>query len=705
MSKNINETINLNELVVTPQGASFSSNKTGVQPTTTKYWRIKVKPGDNLTKLANQYNTTVDELVKINNLKDPNSIYAGLDLRVVSREKENKNYASDYIQAVKNIAEVRKIDTRHAAALLDELISQGAVKFDGTPQFIMPSKASTESKVQGYKTKEARERDTRSKDFNFTKTYVANQNAAWKRNPEVMQAFKDAGDATGYGAAGVAAIPYIPSILPHLPGIARDMVIYNQVIDPLTEYTANKMKLTGKQKSLYKNIVGFGTSGLSSSLLDRGSVKLFQLFRNYLDKSASKATSHNTGIKLTELANKVENAQNVFLKISNPLRTLNTRTGIQHGLTTFGENALGGAVYTALEDYSPIGAEIVSSLTPRISTKGVHETKFLAGINSRGAQDVKQLTKKIKQHSTPYNAIQHTTSNATRQLNGNQAAFGGVNPEGYSGGMQHVAHKQDGEIPLLYKWDSIHKGNTYNSPYWETVNPERFFASKMTNPYNGTGWMDRRVSGDAMDFFSPQSFEEFIEIAKTAKNKDGISMYDYLKSDNLNYDIMHFNKNTNQWEYPQGDLIIAENKNKEILSEISENKQKKKQVAERKGKKYKDKESIPVIAYNQKGHRESSEVFVTPDGTEIHLGSDFGGTGSGGATDQIGVGLKPFIMKWLKSSYDLGSYSLPVTGQIQIAKRNKKNEFTRNNVWAYHPYGLLKISAPRDNKKLFHTDN
>ncbi|MEE0966634.1 MAG: hypothetical protein U0L85_06255 [Bacilli bacterium] len=41
----------------------------------------------------------------------------------------------------------------------------------------MPSKASTESKVQGYKTKEAkeaRERDTRSKDFNFTKTYVAN---------------------------------------------------------------------------------------------------------------------------------------------------------------------------------------------------------------------------------------------------------------------------------------------------------------------------------------------------------------------------------------------------------------------------------------------------------------------------------------------------------------------------------------------------
>lgn len=282
MAKNINESINLDELVVTPKGASFSSNKTGVQPTTTKYWRIKVKPGDNLTKLANQYNTTVDELVKINNLKDPNSIYAGLDLRVVSREKENKNYASDYTQAVKNIADVRKIDTRHAAALLDELISQGTVKFDGTPQFIMPSKASTASKVQKYKTKEAkeaRERDTRSKDFNFTKTYVANQNAAWKRNPEVMQAFKDAGDATGYGAASLLAVPTVVStVAPYA------ISAYNTLAKP------TEMILGGA--GLYDSVSDMSENGitLSNSIQAIGSALPFlkyTKFGNWIDDAFS----------------------------------------------------------------------------------------------------------------------------------------------------------------------------------------------------------------------------------------------------------------------------------------------------------------------------------------------------------------------------------------------------------------------------------
>ena len=41
-----------------------------------------VKKGDNLTKIANKYNTTVDELVKLNNLDNPNLIYPGQKLRV-----------------------------------------------------------------------------------------------------------------------------------------------------------------------------------------------------------------------------------------------------------------------------------------------------------------------------------------------------------------------------------------------------------------------------------------------------------------------------------------------------------------------------------------------------------------------------------------------------------------------------------------------
>lgn len=42
----------------------------------------KVVKGDNLTTIAKRYNTTVDELVKINNIKDKNLIYVGQVLKI-----------------------------------------------------------------------------------------------------------------------------------------------------------------------------------------------------------------------------------------------------------------------------------------------------------------------------------------------------------------------------------------------------------------------------------------------------------------------------------------------------------------------------------------------------------------------------------------------------------------------------------------------
>ena len=44
----------------------------------------KIKPGDNLTKIAKEFNTTVEELVKLNNIANPNLIIAGADLVVPS---------------------------------------------------------------------------------------------------------------------------------------------------------------------------------------------------------------------------------------------------------------------------------------------------------------------------------------------------------------------------------------------------------------------------------------------------------------------------------------------------------------------------------------------------------------------------------------------------------------------------------------------
>ena len=41
-----------------------------------------VQRGDNLTKIANRYGTTVNQLVAWNNIANPNLIYAGQKLRV-----------------------------------------------------------------------------------------------------------------------------------------------------------------------------------------------------------------------------------------------------------------------------------------------------------------------------------------------------------------------------------------------------------------------------------------------------------------------------------------------------------------------------------------------------------------------------------------------------------------------------------------------
>ena len=51
------------------------------EPTPAEEYYV-VQKGDNLTKIAKKFNTTVDELVKLNNISNPNLIYPGQKLRV-----------------------------------------------------------------------------------------------------------------------------------------------------------------------------------------------------------------------------------------------------------------------------------------------------------------------------------------------------------------------------------------------------------------------------------------------------------------------------------------------------------------------------------------------------------------------------------------------------------------------------------------------
>ena len=52
------------------------------------YKIYKIQKGDNLTKIAKMFDTTVDELVKLNNIENPNLIYADADLKVPKNEEE-----------------------------------------------------------------------------------------------------------------------------------------------------------------------------------------------------------------------------------------------------------------------------------------------------------------------------------------------------------------------------------------------------------------------------------------------------------------------------------------------------------------------------------------------------------------------------------------------------------------------------------------
>lgn len=58
------------------------NQKMGVSSTNNNKITYVVKKGDNLTKIAKAYGTSIDNLVKLNNIKDKNKIYVGQTLKI-----------------------------------------------------------------------------------------------------------------------------------------------------------------------------------------------------------------------------------------------------------------------------------------------------------------------------------------------------------------------------------------------------------------------------------------------------------------------------------------------------------------------------------------------------------------------------------------------------------------------------------------------
>ena len=81
-----------------------------------------VKKGDNLTKIAKQYNTRVSELVKLNNIRNLNLIYIGQILKLPSTKLYFKKYTGNSISivdALKNIKEKNSYEYRSKIASIN----------------------------------------------------------------------------------------------------------------------------------------------------------------------------------------------------------------------------------------------------------------------------------------------------------------------------------------------------------------------------------------------------------------------------------------------------------------------------------------------------------------------------------------------------------------------------------------------------------
>lgn len=61
-------------------------------PKTNEFIEYTVKRGDNLTNISRAYGTTIEELVRINNIKNPNLIYDGETLKIPKNSNINEYY-------------------------------------------------------------------------------------------------------------------------------------------------------------------------------------------------------------------------------------------------------------------------------------------------------------------------------------------------------------------------------------------------------------------------------------------------------------------------------------------------------------------------------------------------------------------------------------------------------------------------------------
>lgn len=91
-----------------------------------------VKQGDTLSHIALWYNTTVEELVKLNNIQNPNLIYVGQKILILASDEPNKEKEITY--TVRRGDSLWKIANRYGVSV-DSLVSLNNIR---NPNLIYP---------------------------------------------------------------------------------------------------------------------------------------------------------------------------------------------------------------------------------------------------------------------------------------------------------------------------------------------------------------------------------------------------------------------------------------------------------------------------------------------------------------------------------------------------------------------------------------
>lgn len=149
--------LNSQEEIPSNEGNNENSGNTG---NASNYIRYTIQKGDTLSEIAQRYNTTVNELVRLNNIRNPNMIYANETLLIptknnsISTGSDDKNNTIYIVQRGDTLYSIAKrFNTTVQNIVNNNGISNPNLIYPGQSLIIAKSTANIQTKYMSYRIK------------------------------------------------------------------------------------------------------------------------------------------------------------------------------------------------------------------------------------------------------------------------------------------------------------------------------------------------------------------------------------------------------------------------------------------------------------------------------------------------------------------------------------------------------------------------